>query len=69
MSEQRSATRTSCPSCKKIIDLDRRYQRKELITCPHCKQVLEVIRVFPQVVDFPLNTYPPRSSRGRHRLK
>ncbi|MFN2112469.1 MAG: hypothetical protein ACK2TT_05070 [Anaerolineales bacterium] len=63
MPEKRSTPRTKCPSCHRIIDLDRRYQRRELITCPHCNRVLEVIRVYPQELDLPLD--PPITPTGR----
>jgi DNA-directed RNA polymerase subunit RPC12/RpoP len=59
--------RTKCPSCQQIIDLDRRYQRLERITCPHCQQVLEVIKVHPQVLDYPIDAPILTPGRGNHR--
>ena len=68
MTTNKVAVRTKCPSCQRIIELERRHRRKELITCRHCQTVLEVIREYPQVVDFPLDPNLPSSRKKFHRL-
>jgi uncharacterized protein YbaR (Trm112 family) len=39
-----------------------------LIVCPHCKLELEVVREYPQVVDFPLKTHQPISGHKSNKL-
>jgi predicted amidophosphoribosyltransferase len=60
--------RTICPSCRQIIDLDRRYRRKELVVCPQCNQEFEVVREHPQVVDFLQKSPQPTSGKKYHKL-
>jgi len=60
--------RAICPSCRQIIDLDRRYRRQELVVCPHCKQELEVVREYPQVVNFLDKAPQPISGKKYHKL-
>jgi hypothetical protein len=69
MSNNKHVARAKCPSCSRIIDLERRYKRQELIVCPHCKQILEVVRVFPQILNFPDDPYISYERHNHHRLR
>jgi len=69
MPEKSSQPRAKYPSCGKIITLGRRYQRLEMVVCPNCQQTMEVVKVFPQVLNYPEDPSNPSSGRKYLRQK